>query len=25
MMMVDHIFHENLTPDSVDQILDELT
>jgi NADH-quinone oxidoreductase subunit E len=25
MMMVDHIFHENLTPDSVDKILDELT
>jgi len=25
MMMVDHIFHENLTPDSIDKILDELT
>jgi len=25
MMMVDHIFHENLTPDSIDRILDELT
>jgi len=25
MMMVDHIFHENLTPDAVDKILDELT
>jgi NADH:ubiquinone oxidoreductase subunit E len=25
MMMVDHIFHENLTPDSADKILDELT
>jgi NADH-quinone oxidoreductase subunit E len=25
MLMVDHIFHENLTPDSVDKILDELT
>jgi len=25
MMMVDHIFHENLTPASIDKILDELT
>jgi NADH-quinone oxidoreductase subunit E len=25
MMMVDHIFHENLTPESIDKILDELT
>jgi NADH-quinone oxidoreductase subunit E len=25
MLMVDHIFHENLTPESVDKILDELT
>jgi len=25
MMMVDHVFHENLTPDSIDQILDALT
>jgi NADH-quinone oxidoreductase subunit E len=25
MMMVDHIFHENLTPQSIDKILDELT
>ena len=25
MMMVDHIFYENLTPDAVDKILDELT
>ena len=25
MMMVDHVFHEHLTPDSVDRILDELT
>ena len=24
MMMVDHVFHENLTPEKVDQILDEL-
>jgi NADH-quinone oxidoreductase subunit E len=24
MMMVDHVFHEYLTPDKVDQILDEL-
>ena len=24
MMMVDHVYHENLTPDSVDKILDEL-
>jgi NADH:ubiquinone oxidoreductase subunit E len=25
MMMVDHVYHENLTPQSIDQILDELT
>jgi NADH-quinone oxidoreductase subunit E len=25
MMMVDHVFHENLTPESIDRILDELT
>ncbi len=25
MMMVDHIYHEHLTPESVDRILDELT
>ena len=25
MMMVDHVFHENLTADSIDKILDELT
>ena len=25
MMMVDHMFHENLTPESIDRILDELT
>jgi NADH-quinone oxidoreductase subunit E len=25
MMMVDHVFHENLTPASIDKILDELT
>jgi NADH-quinone oxidoreductase subunit E len=25
MMMVDHVFHENLTPDIIDKILDELT
>lgn len=25
MMMVDHVFHENLTPESIDKILDELT
>jgi NADH-quinone oxidoreductase subunit E len=25
MLMVDHVFHENLTPESVDKILDELT
>jgi len=25
MMMVDHVFHENLTPASIDRILDELT
>jgi NADH-quinone oxidoreductase subunit E len=24
MMMVDHVYHENLTPDSVDAILDDL-
>ena len=24
MMMVDHVFHENLTPEKVDQILDQL-
>src|SRR5687767_3937003 len=24
MMMVDHVFHEHLTPEKVDQILDEL-
>jgi NADH-quinone oxidoreductase subunit E len=24
MMMVDHIFHEYLTPEKVDQVLDEL-
>lgn len=24
MMMVDHVYHENLTPEKVDQILDEL-
>jgi NADH-quinone oxidoreductase subunit E len=24
MMMVDHVFHEHLTPDAVDAILDEL-
>jgi NADH-quinone oxidoreductase subunit E len=24
MMMVDHVYHENLTPDSIDRILDEL-
>jgi NADH-quinone oxidoreductase subunit E len=24
MMMVDHVYYENLTPDSVDKILDEL-
>jgi NADH:ubiquinone oxidoreductase subunit E len=24
MMMVDHVYHENLTPDRVDQILDQL-
>jgi NADH:ubiquinone oxidoreductase subunit E len=23
-MMVDHVYHENLTPQSVDKILDEL-
>ena len=25
MMMVDHVYHENLTPQSVDEILDELS
>ena len=25
MLMVDHVYHENLTPESVDKILDELT
>jgi NADH-quinone oxidoreductase subunit E len=25
MLMVDHVFHENLTPESIDRILDELT
>jgi NADH-quinone oxidoreductase subunit E len=25
MMMVDHVYHENLTPASIDKILDELT
>jgi NADH-quinone oxidoreductase subunit E len=25
MMMVDHVFHENLTPPVIDKILDELT
>jgi NADH-quinone oxidoreductase subunit E len=25
MMMVDHVFHEHLTPQSIDKILDELT
>lgn len=24
MMMVDHVYHENLTPDTIDRILDEL-
>ena len=24
MMMVDHVYHENLTPDSVDEIIDKL-
>jgi len=24
MMMVDHVFHENLTPSRVDEILDRL-
>jgi NADH-quinone oxidoreductase subunit E len=24
MMMVDHVYHENLTPDHIDKILDEL-
>ncbi len=25
MMMVDHVYHENLTPESIDKILDDLT
>jgi NADH-quinone oxidoreductase subunit E len=25
MLMVDHVFHENLTPERIDKILDELT
>ena len=25
MLMVDHVFHENLTPEIIDKILDELT
>jgi len=25
MMMVDHVYHENLTPETIDRILDELT
>jgi NADH-quinone oxidoreductase subunit E len=25
MMMVDHVYHENLTPQTVDKVLDELT
>ncbi|HLW24050.1 MAG TPA: NAD(P)H-dependent oxidoreductase subunit E [Steroidobacteraceae bacterium] len=25
MMMVDHVYHENLTPESIDKILDRLT
>jgi NADH-quinone oxidoreductase subunit E len=25
MMMVDHVFHENLTPERIDKILDDLT
>jgi NADH-quinone oxidoreductase subunit E len=25
MMMVDHVYHENLTPERIDKILDELT
>jgi NADH:ubiquinone oxidoreductase subunit E len=25
MMMVDHVYHENLTPQSIDKILDDLT
>jgi NADH-quinone oxidoreductase subunit E len=24
MMMVDHVYHENLTPEKVDEILDKL-
>jgi NADH-quinone oxidoreductase subunit E len=24
MMMVDHVFHENLTPEKLDKVLDEL-
>jgi NADH:ubiquinone oxidoreductase subunit E len=23
-MMVDHVFHENLTPEKIDKVLDEL-
>ena len=25
MMMVDHVYHEHLTPESIDKTLDELT
>jgi hypothetical protein len=25
VLMVDHVFYENLTPESIDKILDELT
>ncbi len=25
MMMVDHVYHENLTPQTIDKVLDELT
>jgi NADH-quinone oxidoreductase subunit E len=25
MMMVDHVYHEHLTPESIDKVLDELT
>jgi NADH-quinone oxidoreductase subunit E len=25
MMMVDHVYHENLTPENINRILDELT
>ena len=25
MMMIDHVFHENLTPEIIDKVLDELT